>query len=237
MIHSPLLSRLTCGSRLQRARERASLSRAALAKISRVDLGFIHALEHDLLCQLISAQEIQHALLRFNSRGPQHIMQRTLLRWADNLHRLADALADTFENLFPADALAALSDQLWFTIHDIQQRYTAVVNPPQPCANPWHDWGWYCQVALSDDLVDETSEEQLEACDLKPIIREVLAGLEPREQLVIALRYGFNGAQCSRSEVGRRLGLTSDAVRRIEQRALRRLQHPYRSRRLRGYLN
>ncbi len=162
---------------------------------------------------------------------------RTLLRWADNLHRLADALADTFENLFPADALAALSDQLWFTIHDIQQRYTAVVNPPQPCANPWHDWGWYCQVALSDDLVDETSEEQLEACDLKPIIREVLAGLEPREQLVIALRYGFNGAQCSRSEVGRRLGLTSDAVRRIEQRALRRLQHPYRSRRLRDYLN
>src|SRR5512139_2844715 len=105
MIHSPTLSPLTCGSRVQRARECAGLSRAALAKVSGVDPGFIQALEHDTLCQLISAQEIEHAVSRFNGRGPQRIMQRTLLRWAEDFHRLADALADTFENLFPTDDL------------------------------------------------------------------------------------------------------------------------------------
>jgi RNA polymerase sigma factor (sigma-70 family) len=234
MIRSPTSPRFTCGLRLQHSRQRAGLSRVALAAVSGVDPGFIHAVENNTLCDLISAQEIQHAVSRYNGRGPQRIMQRTLLRWADDLHRLADALADNFENLFPAADLAALSDQLWFKIHNIQQQFTTT--PSQPSDHPWHDWGWYRNVALSDDLIDETVEDQFDACELRPVIRELLAGLEPREQIVIALRYGFNGAPCSRSEVARRLGLTSHAVRGIEQRALRRLQHPHRSRRLRDYL-
>ena len=210
MIRSPTSTAFTCGSRLQLSRQRAGLSHAALAKLSGVDQGFIQAVENDTLCDLISAQEIQQAVVRFNGRGPQRVMQRTLGRWAGDFHRLADALADNFENLFPAADLAALSDQLWLKLPG-----------SQPADNPWHDWGWYRNVVLSDDLSAETVEDELETCDLKPIISELLAGLEPREQIIIALRYGFNGAPCSRPEVGRRLGLTSNAVRRIEQRALR----------------
>ena len=237
MIRSPTSPRSTCGSRLQQARQRAGLSRAALAALSGVDPGFIHALESDTLCQLISVQEIQHAVARFNGHGPPRVMQRTLPRWAADLHRLADALADNFENLFSAADLAALSDQLWLKIQNSEPQYTGTTASPQSSDNPWHDWGWYRNVALSDDLIDDNIEDQFDACELRPVIRELLAGLGPREQTVIALRYGFDGAPCSRPEVGRRLGLTSDTVRRIEQRALRRLQHPYRSRRLRGYLN
>ncbi len=230
MNRSPTPARLTCGQRLQRQRHRSGLSRAALAAISGVGVDFIGALENDCLCHLLSDQEIQYALSRSTGDGAQRLMQRTLGRWAEGFHRLADALADTFEDLFPADDLSALSDQLWLKI----QRASA---GPVTADNPWHGWGWFRTVALSDNLPDETIDDQFQACELRPVIHELLADLDPHEQTVIALRYGFTGAHCSRAEVGHRLGLTSAAVRRIEQRALRHLQHPRCTRRLREYLN
>jgi RNA polymerase sigma factor (sigma-70 family) len=236
MIRSPTSTAFTCGSRLQQARQRAGLSRAALAALSGVELGFIQALESDSLCHLISAQEIQHAVARFNGRGPQRVMQRTLGRWAADLHRLADALADNFENLFPVADLAALSDQLWLWLHHIQQPYT-LTTPPQPPANPWHDWGWYRNVALSDDLIDDTAEDRFDACELRPVIRELLAGLNPREQIVIALRYGLDGPTCTLAEIGQRLGVTRQCVSHIERNALRHLKHSSARRRLRHMLN
>lgn len=219
MIRSPTSTHVTCGSRLQQGRQRAGLSRAALAKLSGVDQGFIHAAEHDNLCQLISVQEIHQAVSRFNGRGPQRVMQRTLGRWAADLHRLADALADNFENLFLADDLAALSDQLWLKIQKVLQQDTTAM------ANPWHDWGWYRNVALSDDLIADTIEDQFDAGELRPVIRELLAGLNPREQFVIALRYGLDGPTYTQGEIGQRLGLTRQRVSRIERNALRHLKH------------
>jgi RNA polymerase sigma factor (sigma-70 family) len=230
MNRSPTSPYLTCGLRLQQARQRAGLSRATLAAISGVDWRVIRAVENDMLCQSISVQEIQHAVLACNGRGPHHIMQRTLARWADDLHRLADALADNFENLFPTAELADLSDQLWLKIQSVQPG-------PASLENPWHDWGWYRNVALPDDLIDEAVEDQLDVCELRPVIRELLADLEPREQIVIALRYGLDGPTYTLAEIGWHLGLTRQRVGQIEQRALGYLRHPKRSRRLRGYLN
>ena len=165
MIRSPTSPHFTCGSRLQQARQRAGLSRAALAAISGVDPGFIHALENDSLCQLISAQEIQHAVSRFNGHGPPRVMQRTLDRWAADLHRLADALADNFENLFSAADLAALSDQLWLKIQNIERQYAGTTASPQSSDNPWHDWGWYRNVALSDDTCTAATAPRCSASD------------------------------------------------------------------------
>lgn len=236
MIRSPTSTTFTCGSRLWQSRQRAGLSRAALAKLSGVDQGFIHAAEHDTLCQLISVQEIQQAVSRFDGRGPKRVMQRTLSRWADHLHRLADALADNFENLFPAADLAALSDQLWLKIQIIQQRF-ATTPPSQPPNNPWHDWGWYCNVALSDDLCDETVEDQFAACELRPAIRELLAGLNPREQFVIALRYGLDGPTYTLAEICQRLGVAPSRVGQIERGALRHLKQSPARLRLRGMLD
>ena len=116
MNHSTTCPRATGGRRVRRRREHAGLSRATLAAISGVGVDFIRALEKDALCTLISEQEIQHALARSDGTGPQRLMRRTLVRWAEALHRLADALVDSFENLFSADDLAALSDQLWLKI-------------------------------------------------------------------------------------------------------------------------
>jgi RNA polymerase sigma factor (sigma-70 family) len=230
MNRSPTSPQLTCGLRLQQARQCAGLSRAALSALSGIDWRVIRAVENDTLCQSISVQEIQHAVLAFNGRGPQHIMRRTLARWTDDLHRLADALADNFENLFPTAELADLSDQLWLRIQSVQPG-------PASLENPWHDWGWYRNVALPEDLTDDDVDDQFADCELRPVIRELLAGLEPQEQLVIALRYGLDGPTYTLAEIGGHLGLTRQRVGQIEQRALAYLRHPKRSRRLRGYLN
>ncbi|NTW38014.1 MAG: sigma-70 family RNA polymerase sigma factor [Syntrophobacteraceae bacterium] len=92
-------------------------------------------------------------------------------------------------------------------------------------------------MALSDDLIDETVEDQFEACDLQPIIRDLLADLEPREQSVITLRYGLEGPSYTLAEIGQRLGLTGRRVNQIEHSALHHLKHPRYRLRLRNRLN
>ena len=234
MIHSPTLAHDTCGSRLQRARQRAGLSRTRLAALSGVDPGFIRALENDTLCQSLSDRELQHALAR-SAADPQPIMHATLIAWAENLHRLSDALADFFENLFSSADLAALSDHLWLKIQQVRETQAARDQQPPPLLldNPWHDWGWFRHVALAADLSAETSEDLADTSDLNSILHDLLSGLNPREQLVLTLRYGLNGAYCPRAEVGRRLGLTRNAVRHLERRALQHLQPPLARLRLR----
>ena len=101
MNHSVSSTRSRCALRFRQLRQQAGLSQAELTAISGVSIGFISALEKDALCTLISDQEIQQAVARSDGTGPQRLMQRTLMRWAEALHQLADALAETFENLFP----------------------------------------------------------------------------------------------------------------------------------------
>lgn len=223
--------------RLRQLRQRAGLSRADLAALSGVRLDFIGALENDHLGRLLSDHEIEAALQKWAELGPQRLMQRTLLRWADDLHRLADALAETFENLFPAAELAALSDHLWLKIQAVQH---GVCNAGQITiwpANPWHAWGWFQNVALSDELPADRTADPAEMSALDAAIRTSLAQLGPRERLVLTLHYGFDGPNLTLTEIGQQLGLTREAVRRLEHHALRRLKHPKSSRRLRDYLD
>jgi RNA polymerase primary sigma factor len=68
-------------------------------------------------------------------------------------------------------------------------------------------------------------------------IDKVLATLDPREEVILRLRYGLrDGRPHTLTEIGHRLGLTRERVRQIEAQALRRLRHPRRGRCLRDYL-
>ncbi|HZD57120.1 MAG TPA: sigma-70 family RNA polymerase sigma factor [Anaerolineales bacterium] len=68
-------------------------------------------------------------------------------------------------------------------------------------------------------------------------VEEVLATLSPREARVLRLRFGLdNDRPYTLEEVGRKFGLTRERIRQIEGKALRRLRHPRRARRLREYL-
>ena len=72
---------------------------------------------------------------------------------------------------------------------------------------------------------------------LKEQIREVLKTLTPREQEVLRLRFGLDdGCTHTLEEVGSRFGVTRERIRQIEAKALRKLRHPTRIKRLEGYL-
>ena len=73
---------------------------------------------------------------------------------------------------------------------------------------------------------------------LKEKIEELLNTLTPREARILRLRFGLQNGHCyTLEEVGQKFGLTRERIRQIEGRALRRLRHPRRSRKLRDYLS
>src|SRR6202047_687149 len=68
-------------------------------------------------------------------------------------------------------------------------------------------------------------------------VEDVLDTLTPRERRVLQLRFGLiDGHQRTLEEVGKRFGVTRERIRQIEAKALRKLRHPSRSKKLRDYL-
>ena len=68
--------------------------------------------------------------------------------------------------------------------------------------------------------------------------KKVLATLTPREEQVLRLRFGIGErTDFTLEEVGARFAVTRERMRQIESKALRKLRHPIRARRLRGFLD
>ena len=93
---------------------------------------------------------------------------------------------------------------------------------------------------LGDFLEDTNSLSPSEVAEnkmLKEILIKVLQTLTPREQKVIRLRYGIDdGRQRTLEEVGKEFNVTRERIRQIEAKALRKLRHPSRSKKLKDYL-
>ena len=94
---------------------------------------------------------------------------------------------------------------------------------------------------LGDFIPDEDASEPSEAASftlLKEQLMEVLATLTPREEKVLRLRFGLeDGRTRTLEEVGREFNVTRERIRQIEAKALRKLRHPSRSKKLRDFLN
>src|SRR4030043_407363 len=93
---------------------------------------------------------------------------------------------------------------------------------------------------LGDFIPDEEirPEDQASAELLKSHLSEVLDTLNDREKKVLKLRFGLeDGRQRTLEEVGREFGVTRERIRQIEAKALRKLRHPTRSKKLKDYLD
>jgi len=94
---------------------------------------------------------------------------------------------------------------------------------------------------FGDFIEDETAESPVTAATqemLKSKIDHVLKTLTYREREIIKLRYGIGDGQTyTLEEVGRIFRVTRERVRQIEAKAIRKLQHPVRSRKLEGFLD
>ena len=94
---------------------------------------------------------------------------------------------------------------------------------------------------LGDFIEDQKTaspEDEAAATMRREQIHQLLETLTEREKGVIALRYGIDdGTQRTLEEVGKYFGVTRERIRQIEAKALRKLKHPSRSRKLRSFLD
>ena len=95
--------------------------------------------------------------------------------------------------------------------------------------------------SLGDMIEDQSAQGPLELTDrslLRQEVRRALSNLNQREREVIELRFGLlDDHDYTLEEVGRKLKVTRERVRQIEERAIRKLRHPQSSRLLKDYLS
>ena len=94
---------------------------------------------------------------------------------------------------------------------------------------------------LGDFIQDEEASQPAEAASytmLREQLEEVLKSLTPREEQVLRMRFGLvDGKAHTLEEVGKEFDVTRERIRQIESKALRKLRHPSRSKKLRDFLN
>ena len=94
---------------------------------------------------------------------------------------------------------------------------------------------------LGDFIEDRSMVSQVEAVinvNLKDQTAQVLRSLTPREEKVIKMRFGLeDGSEHTLEEVGQSFAVTRERIRQIEAKALRKLRHPSRSRKLKAFMD
>jgi RNA polymerase primary sigma factor len=94
--------------------------------------------------------------------------------------------------------------------------------------------------ALGDFIPDTNTQAPSDAASyqlLKEQVDDVLGSISQRERRVLQLRFGLeDGRSRTLEEVGREFGVTRERIRQIEAKALRKLRHPTRSKKLRDFL-
>jgi RNA polymerase primary sigma factor len=94
---------------------------------------------------------------------------------------------------------------------------------------------------LGDFIEDTNASSPIESATetgLMETVRDVLAGLTPREAKVLRMRFGIDmNTDHTLEEVGKQFDVTRERIRQIEAKALRKLRHPSRSEQLRSFLD
>ena len=155
----------------------------------------------------------------------------------EEIKRLARVRRRLQQGLESEPTLEALAEQLEISV---QQVITLLSTHQETISLDMPRKGGDDEVALSEILEDDprySPEGELIKQSLHDQIQDLLNVLTQREREVVQLRYGLDGdREHSLTEVGKKVGLSHEAVRQIEFRALRKLDHPSRDRLLHDFL-
>ena len=157
----------------------------------------------------------------------------------DELRRLGRVRRDLQQSLDAEPTLEMLAEQMSMNVQEViallstsQEQDTISLDMPRKGGDE--------EVFLSDIIEDDPvymPEQIVLTQTLQEQVQELLKCLSQREKRVLQLRFGLNGhREHSLTEVGKQLGLSHEAVRQVEFRALRKLDHPSRSRMLHDFL-
>ena len=133
-----------------------------------------------------------------------------------------------------------LVKEIALTISETTNRVKYLLSLTKPIAfTLLHKYDEYTPITSSLRDMDMLSlDEASSLLFLENQIEDTLRSLKPREQRVIQLRFGLeDGLERTLEEVGIELGVTRERIRQIEAKALRKLRHPSRSKKLRGFIN
>jgi len=164
--------------------------------------------------------------------GAATISQIETLRYfpkRNQAERIAEVLGQTIESLFPEWLKEFKLKELPKAIEDrcisLEEAIKRHLIAPELLLETNIGWG-------------ETPEDIEKRVGLGRLIPEVLETLTPRERKVIELRFGLDdGGSRTLAEVGGEFNITRDRIRQIEAKALRKLRHPIRSRKLKDFLD
>jgi RNA polymerase primary sigma factor len=131
-------------------------------------------------------------------------------------------------------------DEVALSLEVPAERVREIANVAQAPVSLEMPLGAEADGSLGDFIEDKAAEAPADAAFLQLLresVEDVVASLPEREQDVLRLRYGLDDGQIrTLEEVGRAFKLTRERIRQIEAKALRKLRHPSRSKKLKDYL-
>jgi RNA polymerase primary sigma factor len=161
---------------------------------------------------------------------------RVPVHMTDRIHQLFKVHRELEQKLGRQPTIEELAKKLELNVRKVQW-ILKVASTPISLETPVGDDE---DSELGMFIVDEVSPSPMQSAYeamLKNKLEEVLTSLNPREALVLRMRFGLDdGRIYTLEEVGQKFGLTRERIRQIEGRALRQLRNPKRARELKEYL-
>ena len=177
---------------------------------------------------------IQQAILR--SIADQARTIRIPVHMIDNIHKIQRASRQFMHKYGRQPTAEELSKIIYLPVEKIHKAMKVNLRPISLEA----------PVGTEDDssrmeiIADETAKNPFTSAaqkNLRKIVTQILSELDPKEETVLRQRFGMSTNKTSTlEEVGEYIGVTRERIRQIEQKALQKLKHPTRARKLRSFL-
>lgn len=177
---------------------------------------------------------IQQAILR--SIADQARTIRIPVHMIDNIHKIQRATRQFMHQYGRQPTAEELSKIIYLPVDKIHKAMKVNLRPISLEA----------PVGTEDDssrmeiIADETAKNPFTSAaqkNLRKIVTQILSELDPKEETVLRQRFGMSTNKTSTlEEVGEYIGVTRERIRQIEQKALNKLKHPTRARKLRSFL-
>ncbi|MBO4480317.1 MAG: RNA polymerase sigma factor RpoD [Alphaproteobacteria bacterium] len=177
---------------------------------------------------------IQQAILR--SIADQARTIRIPVHMIDNIHKIQRASRQFMHKYGRQPTAEELSKIIYLPVDKIHKAMKVNLKPISLEA----------PVGTEDDssrmeiIADETAKNPFTSAaqkNLRKIMTQILSELDPKEETVLRQRFGMSTNKTSTLEdVGKYIGVTRERIRQIEQKALNKLKHPTRARKLRSFL-